>query len=200
MTSARATGRSTKVTVAYVVGLLGLVAGVVMAFVLPAVGSDGWSKDAKSAESVATDFVTSFNTYTADDLDDYRTRVGELVTDEFEETFLDQLAEAEPGLISSDVSFSSVVVTSAGVTTMDADSAAVVVTFTFVVDSAATEPATVASRVIVDLARSGSSWIASDLAEIPQVEASVGAPTEGAPTDGAPTDGVPTAPVPEVTP
>lgn len=180
MTSARATGRSTRTSAAYAIGLLGLVAGVVMAFVLPAVGSDGWSKDAKSAESVAGDFVTSFNTYSAADLDDYRTRVGELVTDEFEQTFLDQLAEAEPGLVSSEVSFSGVVVTSTGVTQMDADSAAVVVTFTFVVDSAATDPSTVASRVIVDMTRSGSSWVASDLAEIPQVEASVGAPSDGA--------------------
>ncbi|MCK5891361.1 MAG: hypothetical protein P1U38_06950 [Aeromicrobium sp.] len=175
---------------AYALGLLGLVAGVVMAFVLPAVGSDGWSADAKSAESVASDFVTSFNTYSADDLDDYRARVGELVTDEFEQTFLDQLDEAEEGLVASQVSFSGVVVTSTGVTQMDADSAAVVVTFTFVVDTAATDPSTVASRVIVDLARSGSSWVASDLAEIPQVEASVGAPTDGS---GA-------TPSPEVTP
>lgn len=174
---------------AYALGLLGLVAGVVMAFVLPAVGSDGWSADAKSAESVASDFVTSFNTYSADDLDDYRARVGELVTDEFEQTFLDQLAEAEAGLVTSQVSFSGVSVTSTGVTQMDADSAAVVVTFTFVVDSATTDPATVASRVIVDLVRSGDSWIASDLAEIPQVEASVGAPTEGTAT-----------PTPEATP
>lgn len=179
MTSARATGRSTKVTAAYAVGLLGLVAGVVMAFVLPAVGSDGWSKDAKSAETVASDFVTSFNTYDAADLDDYRSRVGELVTDEFEKTFLDQLAEAEAGLVASQVSFSGVSVTSTGVTQMDADSAAVVVTFTFVVDSATTDPTTVASRVIVDLARSGESWVASDLSEIPQVEASIGAPTDG---------------------
>lgn len=186
MTSARATGRSTRVTALYAVGLLGLVAGIVMAFVLPAVGSDGWSKEAKSAESTASEFVTSFNTYSAADLDDYRDRVGELVTDEFEQTFLDQLAEAEPGLVSSEVSFGSVVVTSTGVTQMDADSAAVVVTFTFVVDSSATDPATVASRVIVDLARSGSSWVASDLAEIPQVEASIGAPEAGSTPTPAP--------------
>ena len=100
------------------------------------------------------------------------------------------VVDAEEGLVASQVSFSGVVVTSTGVTQMDADSAAVVVTFTFVVDTAATDPSTVASRVIVDLARSGSSWVASDLAEIPQVEASVGAPTDGS---GA-------TPSPEVTP
>lgn len=190
MTAARVTGRSTGTTVAYALGVLGLVAGVVMAFVLPAVGSDGWSKDAKSAESIASDFVTSFNTYDSTELDDYRARVGELVTDEFEQTFLDQLDEAEAGLVASQVSFSGVVITSTGVTQMDADSAAVVVTFTFVVDSATTDPSTVASRVIVDLARSGSSWVASDLAEIPQVEASVDAPADGSAV----------TPSPEVTP
>lgn len=174
----------------YALGVLGLVVGAVMAFVLPAVGSDGWSKDAKAAESVASEFVTTFNTYAANELDDYRARIGDLVTDEFDETFLAQLAEAEPGLVESEVSFSGVSVSSTGLTQMDADSATVVVTFTFVVDSATTEPATVASRVLVDLSRSGASWVVSDLAEIPQVEASVGAPT------GGPTP----APSPEVAP
>lgn len=190
MTSARGTGRSTKVLAAYAAGLLGLVAGVVMAFVLPAVGSDGWSKEAKSAEAVANDFVTSFNTYDATDLDAYRARVGELVTEEFDQTFLAQLDEAEEGLVAQQVSFGDVVVTSTGVTQQDADSAAVVVTFTFVVDSASTDPTTVASRVMVDLARSGSDWIVSDLAEIPQVEASIGTTPGGGGT----------TPAPEVTP
>ncbi len=181
MTQAREPGRAGRVSRAltwralpWTIGVVGVVAGVVMALGVPVLGlgTDDWSKDAKAAEAAATDFVVTFNTYSADALDDYRSRVSGLVTDDFNEVFLQQLADAEANLTASQVAFSDVVVTSKGLVQRDGDTASVVVTFTLAVDSATTEPVTLASRVIVDVTKSGSTWLASDMTEIAPVDAS----------------------------
>ncbi|WP_229051900.1 hypothetical protein [Aeromicrobium sp. Leaf350] len=195
MTDAREPGRTgwgalLRARWPYVVGVLGLVAGLVMALVLPAVAGDGWSKDAKAAEAAASEFVTTYNTYDPTSLDDYRTRIAGLVTDEFDEVFTDSLDASEQSIIDAQLSFGGVSVTSVGATQVTDDTVNVVVVFQFTATSPSTQPITVGGRVILELTRSGDAWLVSDLSEIQSVQAG----------SGAPADGSTPVPTPEVTP
>ncbi|GAA1753526.1 hypothetical protein [Aeromicrobium alkaliterrae] len=196
MTDAREPGREARAgrlraNLPYLVGAIGVVAGIVMAFVVPAVADDGWSADAKAAEAAAREFVTTYNTYEPDTLDEYRTRVAGLVTDEFDEVFTDSLDASEQGIIDAQISFGAVSVTSVGTTQVEGDTLDVVVTFTFTASAPDSDPISVASRVVVEVTRSsGDTWLVSDLSEIQQVQANTGAPA----------DGTTPAPTPEPTP
>lgn len=183
MTSARETGRPSRPALLYVLGLVGIVAGLVMAFLMPAVGDDGWSKQAKSAESVASGFITSCYSIDTTDVEASTAELKDVVTDSFDTSCLDLLApsaEEKQVLANSQVTFGNVVVSSTGTTQLDGDSANVVVTFSFTATApAAASPAPLATRGIVQLVKQGGDWKVNDFSEIPQVEASIGAPTDG---------------------
>ncbi len=196
MTEARETGLRGRVgtRLPYVLGVLGVVAGIVMAFVLPAVGSDGWSEDAKSAESAASGFVTTCFTIDPADPDAGTAALEDLVTDAFTNSCFDLIApgdEEKAALAQAQITFGNVNVTSTGVTQIDGDSANVAVSFSFSGASPqAAAPAPLAARGIVALVKEGDDWKVADYSDIVQVEAVIGAPT----------DGTTPAPTPEATP
>lgn len=171
------------IVVPVVIGVLGLVTGLVLAFVVPRVVSDDWSQDAKAASAAAEDFVVTFNTYDAAELDDYRERVDGLVTDSLQEAIGTNLDEAEPTMVQSQQTSSGVSVRSIGVTELDADSATAVVVFTFTLGSEGGQPTAVGARTFVELTKDGSDWKVNDYTEIPIASAAVSAPDATTPPE-----------------
>lgn len=169
------------IVVPTVIGVLGLVTGLVLAFVVPRVISDDWSQEAKAASAAAEDFVVAFNTYDAAELDDYRERVAGLVTEPLQEVISANLDEAEELLVQDQRSSGGVSVRSIGITELDEDSATAIVVFTVSLRGGEGQPVVAGSRTFVELARSGSAWKVNDYTEIPLASAEAGAPEDTTP-------------------
>ncbi|MFT4298606.1 MAG: hypothetical protein QM597_03075 [Aeromicrobium sp.] len=164
-------------TVLMVLGALGVIAGLVMAFVVPAVSDDGWSKDAKAAEAVANQFLETCYEVDPADPDATKKALDPLVTESFTATCLDLLAptdEEKNALGSAQLVFGNVVVNSAATTQLDGDSANVLVAFSFTATTAQSASiAPLAARGIVHLSKTDGTWRVNDFSEIQQVEATI---------------------------
>ncbi len=170
-------GRQARTNWPFLVGALGVVAGLIMAFVVPAVADSSWSKQAKAAESVASDFIVTCYAIDTQDVEATASALKPLVTDEFTTTCLDFLAptdEEKAAFASSQVTFGDTVISSIGTPQVDGDSANVLVTYSFTATSPqATTAIPFASRGIVHLAKVDDDWLVNDFSEIVQVDATL---------------------------